>query len=181
MIHGGFSKNHNISESETWRRTFKFKRWQTSKDLRTWRKSLPFFLLRAIDWLCTNEYSMRLENDPVSFLSSFSLNHVYSMHIVSVDFMPLLCSVSTFGHRHFYVIFMRLKLAIQRQRTFNGLHMGTGQQMSIPEIHISCQNWNVSPIHQADSSTQGVRNRIYLSPSENNSANYVASGRAVSR
>lgn len=140
---------------------------------------LAFFLWRAIDWLCTNEYSMRLENDPVSFL--FSLNHVYSMHIVSVDFMPLLCSVSTFGHRHFYVIFMRLKLAIQRQRTFNGLHMGTGQQMSIPEIHISCQNWNVSPIHQADSSTQGVRNRIYLSPSENNTANYVASGRAVSR
>lgn len=30
--------------------------------------------------------------------------------------MPLLCSTSTFGHRRFYVLFMRLKLAIQRQR-----------------------------------------------------------------
>lgn len=63
------------------------------------------------------------------------------------------CSVpaSKIGHRCSYVIFMRLKLSIQRERTFYALHMGTGQQMSIPVIHISCQNWNVSPIHHTRS------------------------------
>lgn len=38
------------------------------------------------------------------------------------------------------VIFMRAESFIQREGTFNALHKGAGQQMSIPLIHISCRN-----------------------------------------
>lgn len=44
------------------------------------------------------------------------------------------------------VIFMRAESFIQREGTFNALHKGAGQQMSFPLIHISCRNWNVSPV-----------------------------------
>lgn len=44
------------------------------------------------------------------------------------------------------VIFMQAEWFIQWEGTFSALLMGAGQQMSLPLIHISCSDRNVSPV-----------------------------------
>lgn len=100
-------------------------------------------------WLRTVCNSTLLLNDLLCSPLSWFFNDAWNVQISSVSFIPALCTSFWIGHRCFYVIFMRLELSIQRERTFNALHMGAGQQMSLPVIHISCQNWNVSAIHHS--------------------------------
>lgn len=92
------------------------------------------------------------------------------MNISGVSFIPLLCATSRIGHRRFYVIFMRLKFSIQRERTFNALHMGTGQQMSI-----SSNSYFMSELkcltHPSRRLEQSVQDKIYLSPHEKHHMN----------
>lgn len=113
-----------------------------------------------IGWLHTICNSMLLWNDLLSSPLNWCFNDAWNVQISSVSFISVLCASLKIGHRCSYVIFMRLKLSIQRERTFYTLHMGTGQQMSIPVIHISCQNWNVSPIHHTSSNKVSWRKYI---------------------
>lgn len=113
-----------------------------------------------IGWLHTICNSMLLWNDLLSSPLNWCFNDAWNVQISSVSFISVLRASLKIGHRCFYVIFMRLELSIQRERTFYTLHMGTGQQMSIPQIHISCQNWNVSPIHHTSSNKVPRKNYI---------------------
>ena len=113
-----------------------------------------------IGWLHTICNSMLLWNDLLSSPLNWCFNDAWNVQISSVSFISVLGASLKIGHRCSYVIFMRLKLSIQRERTFYTLHMGTGQQMSIPVIHISCQNWNVSAIHH--SGLNNVLGRKYI-------------------
>lgn len=121
---------------------------------------------------------MLLWNDLLSSPLNWFFNDAWNVQISSVSFIPVLCASFGISHRCFYVIFMRLKLSIQRERTFYTLHMGTGQQMSIPVIHISCQNWNVSPIHHTSSNK--VLRMKYIKRLWKTNLNLVALVKAVS-
>lgn len=65
-------------------------------------------------WLHTICNCMLLWNDLLSSRLNWCFNDAWNVQISSVSFVSVLCASLKIGHRCFYVIFMRLKLSIQR-------------------------------------------------------------------
>lgn len=59
---------------------------------------------------------------------------------------------------------MRAEWFIQWEGTFSALLMGAGQQMSLPLIHISCSDPNVSPVRHTPTtrSRRELKRLIYV-------------------